>query len=159
MAKQFPVRTAIEIAAPQAVVWARVSEHETTPTWVDAVKKVTITREGRLARNGLGAQRRVEFKPKGWNPVDEEVVLFEPPHQFHYVVLRGTPGLLAHLGKVIVDDLGPQRSRLRWEVDFTFRTLHPLRPLVPTMMKNFEAVLNQGLANLKAQIERRAAAA
>jgi hypothetical protein len=141
-----------EIAAPPEAVWARVSDHEKTPSWVDIVKKVTIAREGK-PRNGLGAIRLVEFKPALWTPVSEEIRAFSPPREFHYAILKGMPGLKDHLGKVIVDDLGQGRSRLRWEVDFVFKSWHPFKLFVPNMLKTFGAALSDGMDKLKAQFE------
>jgi hypothetical protein len=142
----------VEIAAPQAAVWERVSEHEDTPSWVDAVKSVTVTRPG-TPRNGVGAVRVVSFKPMLWSTIHEEITRFEVPHTFEYVLFKGMPGLVSHLGRVIVDDLDQGRSRLRWEVDFVFRTLHPFRPFVPSFVRDFEGVLTDAVANLKGQLE------
>lgn len=151
------IRVSTEIAAAQADVWSRVSDHEATPTWVAAVKAVTLVREGR-PRNGLGAIRVVRFKPVLWTDIHEEVVDYEAPASFHYVLFKGMPGLLSHLGKVCVDDLGDGRSRLRWEVDFVFRTWHPFRLFLPVFLRDFEAVLTRALADLKAQMEQAAPA-
>ena len=146
------VRVGTEIDAPPAAVWARVSEHEDTPSWVDAAKRVTLTREGSPERNGLGAIRVVEFKPRLWSTIHEEIVGFDAPKQFEYVLFKGMPGLRDHLGRVAVDDLGDGRSRLRWEVDFEFRTAHPFRPFVPSFVRDFEGVLAAALDHLKAQL-------
>jgi Polyketide cyclase / dehydrase and lipid transport len=152
------VRVATEIEATQAAVWERVSEHEDTPSWVDAAKRVTLEREGTTDRNGLGAIRVVEFKPRLWSTIHEEIVRFEPPHAFEYVLFKGMPGLRDHLGRVAVDDLGGGRSRLRWEVDFEFRTVHPFRPFVPSFVRDFEGVLREALASIARQLEPRASA-
>jgi Polyketide cyclase / dehydrase and lipid transport len=141
-----------EIAAPAQAVWARVSDHEATPTWVNVAKKVTLTRDGE-PRGGLGAIRVVEFKPLLWSTVTEEVTYFDPPHEFHYVVRKGTPGLRDHLGKVIVEDLGGGRSRLRWEVDFMFDPSHPMHFMVPRVMRDFGAAIADGVDRLKEQME------
>jgi hypothetical protein len=120
---------------------------------VEAAKRVTLTRPG-TPPGGAGAVRVVEFKPRLWTTIHEEVTRFEPPHTFEYVLFKGMPGLVDHLGKVIVDDLGEAGSRLRWEVDFVFRTVHPFRPFVPSFVRDFEAVLARAVANLKGQLER-----
>jgi hypothetical protein len=147
------VRAGTEIAAAPAAVWDRISEHEDTPSWVEAAKRVSLEREG-TPRNGTGAIRVVEFKPRLWSTIHEEITRFEPPHTFEYVLFKGMPGLRDHLGRLIVDDLGDSRSRLRWEVDFEFRTLHPFRPFVPSFVRQFAAVLDRAVANLKGQLER-----
>jgi hypothetical protein len=147
------VRVATEIGAPAATVWARVSDHEDTPSWVDAAKRVTLTREGEPDRNGLGAIRVVEFKPRLWSTIHEEIVGYDPPRQFEYFLFKGMPGLRDHLGRVAVDDLGDGRSRLRWEVDFEFRTVHPFRPFVPSFVRDFEGVLAAALDDLAVQLK------
>jgi hypothetical protein len=147
------VRVGTEIGAPPSAVWDRISGHEDTPSWVEAVKRVTLAREGE-PRNGAGAIRVVEFKPRLWSTIHEEITRFEPPHTFEYVLFKGMPGLRDHLGSLIVDDLGDGRSRLRWEVDFEFRTIHPFRPFVPSFVRDFEGVLARAVENLKRQLER-----
>jgi hypothetical protein len=146
------VRVGTEIAAPPAAVWDRISEHEDTPSWVDAAKRVTLEREG-TPRNGAGAIRVVEFKPRLWSTIHEEITRFEAPRTFEYVLFKGMPGLRDHLGRLVVDDLGDSRSRLRWEVDFEFKTLHPFRPLVPSFVRDFEGVLKDAVENLRGQLE------
>lgn len=147
------VRVAAEMAAPPQAVWDRISEHEQTPTWVEAARRVTLTREG-APRNGVGAIRVVEFKPRLWSDVREEITRFEPPRTFEYVLFEGMPALRDHLGRLIVDDLGDGRSRLRWEVDFEFARVHPFRLFLPTFLRDFETVLSRGVNALAGQFER-----
>jgi uncharacterized protein YndB with AHSA1/START domain len=147
------VRVGTEIAAPPAAVWDRISEHEDTPSWVEAARRVRLVRPGTPSRNGVGAVRVVEFKPRLWSDVHERITRFEPPRTFEYVLFEGMPGLRDHLGKLIVDDLGDSRSRLRWEVDFEFRRVHPFRLFLPTFMRDFETVLSRAVGELQAQLE------
>lgn len=144
------VRVAAEVPAPQRAVWDRVSDHEATPSWVGAVKGVSLARAG-TPRNGAGAIRVVDFRPRAWRTIHEEITRFEPPHVFEYVLFKGMPGLVEHLGRVAVDELGPDSSRLRWEVDFGFRELHPFRLLLPTFLRDFGAVLTDGVDTLSQQ--------
>ncbi len=62
MSRTHEIRVSADISAAQTRVWERVSNHEDTPSWVDAVKHVELSRPG-SPRNGLGAIRVVEFKP------------------------------------------------------------------------------------------------
>ena len=39
-------------------------------------------------------------------------------------------------------------ATLRWEIDFTFRSFHWFRPIVPSFLRQFEAVVQGGLARL-----------
>jgi hypothetical protein len=152
MRRTHQIRVATEIAAPAVAVWERVSAHEDTASWIAPVKNVKLVRTGE-PRNGIGAIRVVEFGPPLRGTIHEEVTYFVAPHAFHYVLFKGLPALVSHLGKVIVDDFGNGRSRLRWEVDFVFRTWHPFRLLVPSFLRTFHDVLTSGLANLKSQLE------
>jgi len=152
MSSTHAIRVSTEIDAPQAAVWDRVSEHEDTPSWVDAVKSVRLVQSG-TPRNGVGGVRVVSFKPALWSTIHERITRFEPPHAFAYVLFKGMPALVSHLGTVSVDALGPDRSRLNWDVDFEFRAFHPFRLFLPSFLRQFEAVLEAGVANLKRQLE------
>lgn len=66
------------------------------------------------------------------------------------------PGLAAHTGKVIVDDLGNGQSRLRWEVDFVFKPWHPFQLFVPLFLQEFESVLKKAVLEIKRQMEAQA---
>ncbi|MEO6471656.1 MAG: SRPBCC family protein, partial [Aeromicrobium sp.] len=79
------IRVATDIAAPVDVVWVRISDHVGTPTWVHQVECVTLAKDG-IPHNGLGAVRVVEFKPRLWSTIHEEITRFEPPHSFEYVL-------------------------------------------------------------------------
>jgi hypothetical protein len=146
------IRVSIEIGAPPEAVWARVSMHEDTPSWVAAAKRVTLIRDG-MPHNGVGAIRTVAFKPVLWPEISEKITHFDPPREFHYVLFKGMPGLKAHLGKLIVDEVGKGRSRMRWEVDFVFGAFHPFRLLVPSFLKSFERVLMNAVEALRNQLE------
>ncbi len=152
MSSSHAIRVSVDIDATQAAVWERVSDHEDTPSWVEAVKRVTLAQSG-TPRNGLGAIRVVSFKPALWSTIHERITRFEPPHSFNYVLLKGMPALSSHLGTVSVDHLGPDRSRLNWNVDFVFRTVHPFRLLLPSFLRQFEGVLKAGVENLRGQLE------
>lgn len=152
MAIERTIRVETRIAATPDAVWARVSDHEATPSWIAEVKCVELTEPGTGTRGGLGAVRRVAFKPRMWSTVLERIVEHRPPERFHYVLFEGMPGLLRHEGRVIVQpDAGG--AILRWEVDFQFRSVHWFRPIVPSFVRQFEAVLRGGLAELKRQLE------
>jgi Polyketide cyclase / dehydrase and lipid transport len=101
-------------------------------------------------RNGLGI---VSFKPALWSTIHERITRFEPPESFDYVLFKGMPALRSHLGTVSVDDLGRDRSRLNWNVDFVFRTVHPFTLFLPSFLRQFEEVLKAGVENLRRQLE------
>jgi hypothetical protein len=148
------IRVVEEIAVPRQTVWERVSDHESTQLWVADVRKVQIVKEGAPDRRGLGAIRTVEFRPVMWTTVHEEITLWDPPHAFHYVLFKGMPGLKRHLGKLIVDELGADRTRLRWEVHMEFHAWHPFNLLLGSFLQQFEATLRRGVSELRTQLER-----
>ena len=152
MSSSHEIRVGVDIRAPQPAVWERVSDHEGTPSWVEAVKRVTLDQSG-IPRNGLGAVRVVVFKPFLWTTIHERITRFEPPHAFEYVLFKGMPALDSHVGRISVEDLGSGRSRLNWDVDFVFRTIHPFRLFLPSFLREFESVLRAAGANLKSQLE------
>jgi len=152
MAIERQIRVEAIIGASVDAVWARVSDHEATPSWISEVKQVRITEPGRDTRGGLGAVRQVAFKPRLWTTVRERIIEHRPRERFHYVVFAGMPGLLAHEGRVIVEPSGAG-TKLRWEVDFRFRSLHWFRMIVPSFIRQFEAVLQGGVTELKRQLE------
>jgi len=154
MAIERQIRVETTIGASVDAVWAKVSDHEATPSWISEVKQVRITEPGAPARGGLGAVREVAFKPRMWTTILERIVEYQPPERFHYVLFAGMPGLLAHEGRVIVEPAGVG-ARLRWEVDFRFRSLHWFRLFVPGFVRQFEGVLQGGLDELKRQLESR----
>jgi hypothetical protein len=153
MSKIHEVRDSGEISAPQSTVWARVSNHVDSASWVEPVKQVTLDKTGTPSPNGVGAVRVVKFKSAKWPTVYEEITAYEAPSFFHYTVIKGMPGLKDSLGKVCVDDLGDGRSRLRLEADFEFSRLHPFNLLVPRFLREFEETLTNALAELKRQLE------
>lgn len=152
MAIERTIRVETRITAPADAVWARVSDHEATPSWITEVARVRITEPGREARGGLGAVREVAFKPRWWSTIRERIVVHRAPERFHYVLFAGMPGLLAHEGRVIVAPDG-DGATLRWEVDFRFRSVHWFRWFVPSFVRRFAGVLQGGLDELKRQLE------
>jgi hypothetical protein len=139
-----------EIPCAQHTLWEKVSDHEATPTWVSAAKRVSLSREGE-PRNGKGAIRVVEFRPAMWTTIREEIIHFDPPREFQYRIIGGMPGLRAHLGRIKVEPLGEERSLLTWNVEFEFKRLHPFRPFVPSFIRSFQAVLDEAVSALAAR--------
>jgi len=153
MSKTHEIRVSTEISAPQSTVWARVSNYVDSPSWIEPVQQVTLDKTGTPSANGVGAVRVLEFKSAKWPTVYEKITVFNAPSAFHYTVIKGMPGLKDSLGKVLIEDLGDGRSRLRWEADFEFSKLHPFNLLVPRFLREFEETLTNALAELKRQLE------
>jgi hypothetical protein len=138
-----------EIAATPEAIFARISDHERTPTWISQVRSVRLVEDGAV-HNGVGAVRVVAFKPLLWTTIHERIVRFEPARGFHYVLFRGMPGLVNHLGKLEIDPGSP--CVVRWEVDFAFAQWHPFRPFVPSFLREFQGVMQAGLDELARQL-------
>jgi hypothetical protein len=136
-----------ELPIPQRTLWEKVSDHEATPTWVNAAKRVRLIREGE-PRNGKGAIRVVEFRPLLWTTIREEIIHFDPPREFRYHIIGGMPGLRDHLGRITVESLGDARSLFTWHVEFEFKQFHPFRPFVPNFIRSFRAVLEEAARGL-----------
>ncbi len=151
MAKQVHLQHSVEINAPAAAVFALVSDHENTPNFVDAVKQVTLLREGQ-PRNGLGAIRDVRFRPLLWQGVQEEIVFWDAPHGYHYRILSGFAGLAQHLGQWRID-VTASGCRVTWDIVVDYRPNHPAALLAGVFDKAFTAVMQQALAKLKVLAE------
>ena len=146
------IRAQTDIAAPAKLVWARISDHEQTPTWVEQVRRVKLTHLGN-PRNGVGAIRVVEFKPLLWTTIHEEITAYSPGVAFEYVLFKGMPALRSHLGRLSIDAVDNGHCTLHWDVDFEFDTVHPFRLFLSRFLRDFEGVLNDGLLELKRQLE------
>jgi hypothetical protein len=151
MARQVHLNHAIDINAPAEVVFARVSEHENTPSFIDSVKQVSLEREG-TPRNGLGAIRHVRFRPLLWPGVKEEIVLWDAPRSYHYKILSGFPGLAHHLGQWRIDTTAAG-CRATWDIVIDYREGHPAAWLAGGFEKSFTAVMKQALSKIKALAE------
>ena len=85
------VRTESESSAPIETVWQLLSTVDTWPTW-SRHKVARLERDGSPTPDGVGAIRELGVnpnKPNQWNR--EEVVAFEAPNHFGYVLLSGLP--------------------------------------------------------------------
>ena len=153
MTPTFTVHVSRTIAAPAAAIWARVSDHANTHTWVrDA--RVELLEPGVPAPNGLGALRRVAFPERPlWTTIVERVTAFEPGASFSYKVVRGMPGLRDHLGTVSVARLDDDRCELSWHVEFEFPAWHPMKLFGQGFVDSFAAVLQGALDELARQLE------
>ena len=79
------------------------------------VQSVRLVRDGAPERNGLGAIRRVKLLGL---TLDEEVVRWDPPHRFDYVIIKGLP--VRHLGKLELTEEGDETT-LTWRITLASR--------------------------------------
>lgn len=136
------VEQSINTSATAQRMWEVLTDHESMPRWFPAVKKVTLDPPGKDDRNGLGAIRHV----KALGPtVVEEVVEWDAPHHYAYVLLRGAP-IRDHRGDVSVVET-PQGARATWRI--RFEPTIPLSGLVlRPFMKRLAGALLRGAAKL-----------
>lgn len=84
--------------APIERVWARYTDHASWTEWA-GLGRVTVVRAGVPAPNGVGCVR--QFAAGGMG-LQEEVLLFEPPHRMTYRICRGGGPLADHQGEVLM---------------------------------------------------------
>ncbi len=136
------VEQSITTSASAERMWEVLTDHESMPRWFPAVKKVTLDPPGRDDRNGLGAIRHV----KALGPsIVEEVVEWDAPNRYVYVLLRGAP-IRDHRGEVSVVSTS-QGARATWRI--AFRATIPLSGLVlRPFMNRLAGALLRGAARL-----------
>lgn len=106
-------------------MWEALTTHEDMPKWFAPVRKVRLDPIGMDERNGLGAIRHIHAAGP---PVVEEVVEWDPPYRYVYVLLSGAP-IRKHRGEVRVEeaDIG---ARATWRIQF-----EPVIPLSGLVLK------------------------
>jgi hypothetical protein len=140
------------VNAPASAAWARISDHESIPSFVKQAKKVTLLQAGN-PKNGNGAIRKVEWKPAFWATIYENVPYYDEGRQYDYVLYKGLAGLKKHYAKVRVEPLSDSTCLIRWTIDMEFKRLHPFSLFVPSFMKTLEDTINEGVLELKRQLE------
>lgn len=142
----------IKIEAGKEALFGVLVNHEGTHNWVQEVNKVTLLKEG-TPKNAKGAIREVDFKPRLWTTVQEEILSYQDNEYYTYSIIEGMPGLVSHLGKWSVEEAGNNETLVTWEVEFTFKKFHWFSPFVNSFVKSFNEVQNNALKNLKAHPE------
>ncbi len=145
------INSSITIDASKEAIFSIVSDHEGTDNWVDEVKSVKLIKKG-TPKNGLGAIRRVDFKPMFWTSVNEKIVLFKENQEYHYKVIK-MPGVSDHLGIFSLEENGNNQTTVHWKVYLEFKKYHFMRLLSGKFGKDFKAVQESGLLKLKKQLE------
>ena len=104
------------VDAPRDALFAVLTDHESYGRF-RGVQSCTLIRDGKPARNGLGAIRRVHLG--GPAVLDEEIVVFDPPAAYEYRVIRARPFPVKHtLGRVELEAIGPNRTKVTWVSTF-----------------------------------------
>ncbi|MGN6255104.1 MAG: SRPBCC family protein [Solirubrobacterales bacterium] len=84
-----------QVDAPPETVFEVLTDHRRYPE-ITSLRKAELEREGEPAPNGLGAIRVLTLAGP---PMREEVIAYERPHRFSYVLLSGLP-FRDHVGTV-----------------------------------------------------------
>ena len=101
-------------AAPE-VVWRWLADAASWQEWT-RLTDTRLEREGTPVPDGVGAIRR--FARSGGSSL-EEVVAFDPPRHFAYVLLRGLP-IVNYRADVVLEPDGTG-TRIRWHSQFDTR--------------------------------------
>lgn len=110
-------RAQAETTAPVETVWHLLSTVDAWPTW-SRHKLARLEREGSPDPDGVGAIRVLGIDPAKPDKVNrEEVVAFDPPTHFAYVLLSGLP-LDDYRADVTLDALPGGGTRITWESRF-----------------------------------------
>lgn len=149
----YEIQASIAIDAPAERVFAAVSNHEGFLRGPNM--SCRLVKEGRESRNGLGAVREVTWDGSVFT---EEVIAFEPPRHYTYVVRklvnsRGKPVPMVHeRGWLEITSLG-EATRVDWRSRFAI-TLPVVgwfleRFVGPRAARGFREILQQAKADLE----------
>jgi uncharacterized membrane protein len=119
------VEQSVTTAASADRMWEVLTTHEGMGAWFTPVRKVWLEPVGHPDRNGLGAIRHIKTIGP---PVVEEIVEWDPPHRYVYLLLRGAP-IRDHRGEVNVEAT-PAGTRATWKIQF-----NPVIPLSSLVLK------------------------
>lgn len=110
-------RAQADSSAPIETVWRLLSTVSVWPTW-SRHKLARLEREGSPTPDGVGAIRVLGVNPAKPAKVNrEEVVTFDAPTHFGYVLLSGMP-LDGYRSDVRLDALPGGGTRITWESRF-----------------------------------------
>ncbi len=149
----YEIHVRIDIQSPIGDVFDAVSDHERFFRG-HGVTRSQVTRPGRDEKNGLGAIREIDA---GGHHFVEEVVRFERPRRFDYIVRSVTRGgmrlpMQHELGWLELSEQG-RGTHLEWRS--RFRITIPLlggvleRVMGPRMAQAFQRLLEQARGELE----------
>ena len=132
----------VTIDASPAAVWAHIADHESWPTWFEAVKKVERIGTG----EGVGSGRRVSAGPITF---DEEFTVWDPNEHFAFAVTKSTlPVFRAMIESVRIEPDGDDRCTVTYRQGLEGH--RGMGRLVARLGRQLEGNLETALANLRA---------
>lgn len=145
------INSSISIKSSKEDIFKIISDHEGTSNWVDKVEHVKLLKEGN-PKNGLGAIREVNFKPKFWTTVQERITLFEDNSRFQYKLIK-MAGVKDHLGEFLLEESINNEITVHWNVFMHFKKYHIVKLIAPKFGKDFKKTQEEGLLKLKSILE------
>ena len=131
------IERVIDIATPQARVWAIMSDVERWPEWTRSVTKVERLNRGPLRVGSRARVRQPRFPPAIWT-----VTALEPGRFFEW--RSPAPGLLS-VGGHRVDAVGEQASRATLSITWSGPLAPAIRLLFGKLSQRYVQMEAQGL--------------
>ncbi|HEY8087403.1 MAG TPA: SRPBCC family protein [Polyangiaceae bacterium] len=125
------------VDAPPEEVFARYTDHTGWSAWAGA-GKVSLAKEGRPDRNGVGCVRAFESALG----LQEEVTEFDPPSHMAYRIVRGGFPIKNHRGDVRFEPHA-RGTRIVWSVEFESRIPLSERALGRFLGRMFRTLLDR----------------
>ncbi|MEC7120526.1 MAG: SRPBCC family protein [Pseudomonadota bacterium] len=142
MLKTQRVHIVQEFDAPVAKVFATLSEHENL-NQIFAPAKITRISDGKDARNGVGSARKMSL-PLAPSFV-ETTLVYQENQRIEYAITKGIAPIKQHLGIMQFIDLGNNRTRLDYSIEFKGRV-----PLIGFVIKlALQDGIQRGLKKIK----------
>ena len=134
----------LNVRAPVEKVWRVLSDHEGYADY-KGVSQAKLLVKGHTEKNGLGAVRLI--KARGVRFI-EEIVSFDPPKRFEYIVRRCNLPLKHELGSIELNTWGGE-TEIHWVSKYEV----PL-PLIGEMMaKIFQPITSRRFLRLLEQMK------
>jgi carbon monoxide dehydrogenase subunit G len=129
----------VSLNAPPDKVWALISDHEKTPTYLPMIARVTVDNSRASIMNGVGAVRACTM---GDMTLEEEIKFWKPSRAMAYGLSdSNTVGMKGHLGVVLLASNRTGGTDVRWKFYFD-------HPEVEMMTTQARGALEQGMAGL-----------
>lgn len=151
--RRVSLRVDATVAAPQAVVWATLTDYDNTARWIPGMERsAVVERRPGFARVEQAGQAQVLFFRVGVKVVVD--VAESPPDRIDVKLVSGDFRHLEGAYRLGAVDGEPARQRLQWTGTLELRTPVPGFVAQRLLREN----VRQQFSSLLAEIERRAAA-